>query len=130
MRQEDLDVLRAMPVAAPAMIINGKPVMAKTGATLNVVSPIDGSLLTKIPDASEADVNVAITSERRSFDSGVCHALHPCCEKIMLAWADLIDKHAIVLQCLVFVTMVPKFRMALKAEPISVQYDPLLCRGN
>ena len=54
MRQEDLDVLRAMPVAAPTMIINGKPVMAKTGATLNVVSPIDGSLLTKIPDASEA----------------------------------------------------------------------------
>ena len=67
MRQEDLDVLRAMPVAAPAMIINGKPVMAKTGATLNVVSPIDGSLLTKIPDASEADVNIAITSAPVSY---------------------------------------------------------------
>jgi hypothetical protein len=34
MRQEDLDMLRAMPVAAPAMIINGKSVMAETGATL------------------------------------------------------------------------------------------------
>ena len=67
MRQEDLDVLRAMPVATPAMIINGKSVMAKTGATLEVVSPIDGSLLTQIPDASEADVNIAVRSAPVSY---------------------------------------------------------------
>ena len=120
MRQEDLDVLRAMPVAAPAMIINGKPVMAKTGATLNVVSPIDGSLLTKIPDASEADVNIAITSARRSFDSGVWSRTQPMLrKKIMLAWADLIDKHAIELAVLGVRDNGTEISMALKAEPMS-----------
>ena len=84
MRQEDLDVLRAMPVAAPAMIINGKPVMAKTGATLNVMSPIDGTLLTKIPDASEADVNVA----QYLRDEALILVTHQprLRKKIMLAW--------------------------------------------
>ena len=120
MRQEDLDVLRAMPVAAPAMIINGKSVMAKTGATLNVVSPIDGSLLTKIPDASEADVNIAITSARRSFDSGVWSRTQPMLrKKIMLAWADLIDKHAIELAVLGVRDNGTEISMALKAEPMS-----------
>ena len=79
MRQEDLDMLRAMPVAAPAMMINGKSVMAETGETLDVVSPIDGALLTQIPNASEADVTIAVTSARRSFDSGVWSRTHPIC---------------------------------------------------
>ena len=120
MRQEDLDVLRAMPVAAPAMIINGKPVMAKSGTTLDVVSPIDGSLLTQLPDASEADVNIAVTSARRSFDSGVWSRTHPMVrKKVMLAWADLIEKHAIELAVLGVRDNGTEISMAFKAEPIS-----------
>ena len=120
MRQEDLDMLRAMPVAAPAMIINGKSVMAETGATLDVVSPIDGSLLTQIPNASEADVTIAVTSARRSFDSGVWSRTHPMVrKKVMLAWADLIEKHAIELAVLGVRDNGTEISMAFKAEPMS-----------
>ena len=120
MRQENLDMLRAMPVAAPAMIINGKSVMAETGATLDVVSPIDGSLLTQIPNASEADVTIAVTSARHSFDSGVWSRTHPMVrKKVMLAWADLIEKHAIELAVLGVRDNGTEISMAFKAEPMS-----------
>lgn len=120
MRQENLDMLRAMPVAAPAMIINGKSVMAETGATLDVVSPIDGALLTQIPNASEADVTIAVTSARRSFDSGVWSRTHPMVrKKVMLAWADLIEKHAIELAVLGVRDNGTEISMAFKAEPMS-----------
>ena len=120
MRQENLDMLRAMPVAAPAMIINGKSVMAETGATLDVVSPIDGALLTQIPNASEADVTIAVTSARRSFDSGVWSRTHPMVrKKVMLAWADLIEKHAIDLAVLGVRDNGTEISMAFKAEPMS-----------
>ena len=120
MRQENLDMLRAMPVAAPAMIINGKSVMAETGATLDVVSPIDGALLTQIPNASEADVTIAVTSARRSFDSGVWSRTHPMMrKKLMLAWADLIEKNAIELAVLGVRDNGTEISMAFKAEPMS-----------
>ena len=120
MRPETLDMLRAMPVAAPAMIINGKSVMAETGATLDVVSPIDGALLTQIPNASEADVTIAVTSARRSFDSGVWSRTHPMVrKKLMLAWADLIEKHAIELAVLGVRDNGTEISMAFKAEPMS-----------
>ena len=120
MRQEDLDMLRAMPVAAPAMMINGKSVMAETGATLDVVSPIDGALLTQIPNASKADVTIAVTSARRSFDSGVWSRTHPMVrKKLMLAWADLIEKHAIELAVLGVRDNGTEISMAFKAEPMS-----------
>ena len=120
MRQENLDMLRAMPVAAPAMIINGKSVMAETGATLDVVSPIDGALLTQIPNASEADVTIAVTSARHSFDSGVWSRTHPMVrKKVMLAWADLIEKHAIDLAVLGVRDNGTEISMAFKAEPMS-----------
>jgi len=120
MRQENLDMLRAMPVAAPAMIINGKSVMAETGATLDVVSPIDGALLTQMPNASEADVTIAVTSARRSFDSGVWSRTHPMVrKKLMLAWADLIEKHAIELAVLGVRDNGTEISMAFKAEPMS-----------
>jgi gamma-glutamyl-gamma-aminobutyraldehyde dehydrogenase len=109
-----------MPVAAPAMIINGKSVMAETGATLDVVSPIDGALLTQIPNASEADVTIAVTSARRSFDSGVWSRTHPMVrKKLMLAWADLIEKHAIELAVLGVRDNGTEISMAFKAEPMS-----------
>ena len=120
MRQENLDMLRAMPVAAPAMIINGKSVMAETGATLDVVSPIDGALLTQIPNASEADVTIAVKSARHSFDSGVWSRTHPMVrKKVMLAWADLIEKHAIELAVLGVRDNGTEISMAFKAEPMS-----------
>ena len=125
MRQEDLDMLRAMPVAAPAMIINGKSVTAETGETLDVVSPIDGALLTQIPNASEADVTIAVTSARRSFDSGVWSRTHPMVrKKVMLAWADLIEKHAIELAVLGVRAMALKFQWLLKPNqcPQPIRY--------
>jgi gamma-glutamyl-gamma-aminobutyraldehyde dehydrogenase len=94
--------------------------MAETGATLDVVSPIDGALLTQIPNASEADVTIAVTSARHSFDSGVWSRTHPMVrKKVMLAWADLIEKHAIELAVLGVRDNGTEISMAFKAEPMS-----------
>jgi gamma-glutamyl-gamma-aminobutyraldehyde dehydrogenase len=94
--------------------------MGETGATLDVVSPIDGALLTQIPNASEADVTIAVTSARRSFDSGVWSRTHPMVrKKLMLAWADLIEKHAIELAVLGVRDNGTEISMAFKAEPMS-----------
>jgi gamma-glutamyl-gamma-aminobutyraldehyde dehydrogenase len=84
------------------------------------VSPIDGALLTQIPNASEADVTIAVTSARRSFDSGVWSRAHPMVrKKVMLAWADLIEKHAIELAVLGVRDNGTEISMAFKAEPMS-----------
>jgi len=47
--QEQLDQLRNAPVADAKMIVNGRAVGARSGRTLEVVSPINGEVLTQIP---------------------------------------------------------------------------------
>ena len=56
MSQNEIDDLRVRLVSPPKMIIGGTSVNAVSEAVLDVVSPIDGSLLAKLPDASEVDV--------------------------------------------------------------------------
>ncbi|MBT5001789.1 MAG: aldehyde dehydrogenase, partial [Tateyamaria sp.] len=60
MRQSELDDLRYRLVTPPRMIIGGTYINAVSEAVLDVFSPIDGSLLAKLPDASEADVANAV----------------------------------------------------------------------
>jgi len=89
------------PVSPPKMIIGGASVNAVSEAVLDVVSPIDGSLLAKLPDASEADVADAVAAARRAFETGSWAKMAPAArKKILLDWAQLIDDHALELAVL------------------------------
>lgn len=74
--------------------INGKFVHAASGKTFDCISPINGQVLTKVAFCDGQDVDLAVKAARTSFESGVWADLPPAKRKrIMLKWADLIDKH-------------------------------------
>jgi len=49
--QDKIDQLRRLPVPGQSLFIGGGWREAKSGATMDVTSPIDGSILTTIADA-------------------------------------------------------------------------------
>ncbi len=52
------------------MWIGGKWVAAQGGKTRDVISPADGKVLAKVPEASADDVRSAISAAREAFDTG------------------------------------------------------------
>lgn len=74
MTQIEIDRLRLLPVAPQKLFINGRFVAASDGAEMNVVSPIDGRVFTKIAARSARDVDLAVASVRASFDGANGHA--------------------------------------------------------
>ena len=120
MSQNEIDDLRVRPVSPPKMIIGGASVNAVSEAVLDVVSPIDGSLLAKLPDASEVDVADAVEAARRAFETGSWAKMAPAArKKILLGWAQLIDDHALELAVLGVRDNGTEISMAIKAEPMS-----------
>ncbi|WP_290699364.1 aldehyde dehydrogenase family protein [Amphritea sp.] len=51
------------------MLINGEWVDALDGATIDVVNPHDGSLITKLAEAKEADVDRAVAAAKAAYPS-------------------------------------------------------------
>ena len=118
--QSEIDCLRQIPVPAQRLFINGSWHDAANGAVLDVISPIDGSRLTTIADATAADVDAAVRAARSSFDKGSWSKASPAArKKVMLKIADLIDKHALELAVLGVRDNGTEISMALKAEPAS-----------
>ncbi len=120
MNQEQVDHFRAQPVGAVKMIIGGASVEAATGRTLAVVSPIDGQNIAALPNATEDDVSAAVAASRACFDSAIWAGMAPAARKrVLLNWADLIEKHALELAVLGVRDNGTELSMALKAEPMS-----------
>ena len=69
MQQQQIDSLKAMPVAPQQLFINGQW-QAGTGSSHSVISPVDGQVITTIERASRADMQAAIKAARQSFDDG------------------------------------------------------------
>ena len=67
MEQAEIDALRAQPVAAFDHLIDGKHVPASDGARMDVISPIDGTVLTTTAAGTTADLEAAIASARAAF---------------------------------------------------------------
>ncbi len=59
---------RRTPAAAHRHLIDGRDVAASGGASLDVVSPVDGNVFTTIADGDAADVDAAVRAARRAFD--------------------------------------------------------------
>lgn len=71
MHQSQIDQLRDAPIETPLMIIGGQSVLAISGKTLPVISPIDGQEIAHIPDAGTGDVDLAVVAARRSFEVAI-----------------------------------------------------------
>ena len=75
--------------------IHGRSHQAVSGATLAVVSPRDGQVLTQLSACDEQDADIAVQSSRDAFEQGVWSRIAAKQRKhIMLAWADLVEQHA------------------------------------
>ena len=66
MDQTKIDALRAQPVTAFSHLIDGKHVPASDGGMMDILSPIDGQVLTQVARGTAADMEAAIASARAS----------------------------------------------------------------
>jgi phenylacetaldehyde dehydrogenase len=79
----------------PALFINNEWVGSTHGATLAVEDPSIGREVSRIVDASDADVDRAVAAARAAFDDGRWSNLPPNKrERIINKLADLIEAHA------------------------------------
>ena len=81
MDQTQIDALRSIPVSPRGHIIDGKSVAASDGATMDIVSPIDGTVLTQVARGTAADMDAAIASARASFEDGRWSGMPPAARK-------------------------------------------------
>ena len=76
------------------LFIDGKFVSALSGKTFEAISPIDQRKLTDISAGQIEDVDSAVKSAKKAFDSGIWRNLNPRDKKeIMLKWADLVRQN-------------------------------------
>jgi gamma-glutamyl-gamma-aminobutyraldehyde dehydrogenase len=75
--------------------IDGAYVAATDGATFAKVSPIDGKVIAQVADCGEADIDKAVKSARKAFESGVWRDADPAKKKrVLLRFARLIRERA------------------------------------
>lgn len=116
--QQDIDALRAQPIVARQLLINGKLRPAESGGTIAITSPIDGATLTTVAAAGGADVDEAVASAREAFRSGSWSRQAPKARKKTLTrLAELIEEHALELAVLGVRDNGTEISMALRAEP-------------
>ncbi len=118
MKQADIDALRQLKVPDQRNFIAGQWSASASGASLEVVTPIDGTCLTTIAASTSEDVDRAVLAARTAFDKGVWSNAVPAeRKKVLLELADLIDRHALELAVLGARDNGTEIAMALKAEP-------------
>jgi acyl-CoA reductase-like NAD-dependent aldehyde dehydrogenase len=86
---------RAQSIApATQAFIDGKYVDAASGKTFERINPATGAVLANIAECAEADVDRAVASARRAFESGVWSRMPPSDrKKKLLAWSELMLRH-------------------------------------
>ncbi len=118
MKQSDIDAMRTLVVSPKRNFIGGEWVEAVTGASLDIVTPIDGSQLTSIAASGVEDVNRAVAAARAAFGKGTWSNAAPAeRKKVLLRLADLIDRNALDLAVLGTRDNGTEIGMAIKAEP-------------
>jgi gamma-glutamyl-gamma-aminobutyraldehyde dehydrogenase len=90
-RRDWLD--RAAALTLPdRLVIGGRLVPARSGATLPVMSPRDGACLAEVCDGASADVDDAVAAARRAFEDSGWSRLSPAQRKAVLhRLADAIE---------------------------------------
>ncbi len=116
--QSTINALRAKPIPPQNLLIDGQSVPASDGSRMDVISPLDGSILTTTAAGTAEDAAKAIASARAAFEDGRWRNQPPAArKKIMLRWADLIEAEALELAVMGVRDNGTEIGMALKAEP-------------
>ncbi len=120
MNQSDIDALRSQTLSPRSHFIGGRWVAASEGGHREVLSPVDGAVLTQIAEGTPADMEAAISVARAAFEDGRWSRRSPAeRKKVLLKLADLIEKHALELAVLGVRDNGTEITMAMKAEPMS-----------
>ena len=115
--QSSIDALRHQPIRPRGLIIDGKEGGSASGEALDVLSPIDGQPLTTIAAGSEEDTADAIAAARAAFeDRRWCGQPPTARKRVMLKWADLIEREAVELAVTGVRDNGTEIAMAFKAE--------------
>ena len=118
MDQIKINALRAQPVATFTHLIDGKHVPASDGSTMDILSPINGQILTQVARGTTADMEAAIASARAAFEDRRWAGQSPAARKqVLMKWADLIEANALELAVLGVRDNGTEINMAIKAEP-------------
>lgn len=118
MDQKQIDQLRDQPVAPQQHLINGDFCPASDGKVMDVISPIDGSVLTTMARGTEDDMNRAIAVAREAFEDRRWAGQPPAARKAVLTkWAELIEANALELAVLGSRDNGTEIGMALAMEP-------------
>jgi gamma-glutamyl-gamma-aminobutyraldehyde dehydrogenase len=113
-----IDALRSTTISPRGLLIDGKICPSSTGEMMEVISPLDGSLLTTIAAGSAADAERAVAAARRAFDDRRWRGMPPAArKKIMLKWADLMEAETLSLAVMGIRDNGTEISMALRAEP-------------
>ena len=118
MDQNTIDGLRTQVIAPRGHLIDGALVPASDSGVMDVLSPLDGQVLTQVAKGTAADMDSAIASARAAFEDKRWAGQPPAArKKVMLKWADLIEANALELAVLGVRDNGTEISMALKAEP-------------
>jgi gamma-glutamyl-gamma-aminobutyraldehyde dehydrogenase len=118
--QSRIDDLRDAPVPAFQHIIDGEHCPASDGGRYEVISPLNGQVLTTMAHGTVEDTEAAIAAARRAFEDGRWAQMAPAArKKVLLKWADLVEQNALELAVLGVRNNGTEIGMALKAEPLS-----------
>ena len=117
LEQDQIDALRNTSVTARGLLIDGKTCPSSTGETHDIISPLDGTIITTTAAGTSDDTQRAITAARAAFEDGRWCKMPPAARKsIMLRWADLIEAEALQLAVLGVRDNGTEIGMAFKAE--------------
>lgn len=108
-----------LQISPGQLLIDGDWREGALGQRREVISPIDGKVLTTIALGERSDVDLAVAAARRSFESGIWSKTAPAQRKKVLSkLADLIEANAKALVDLGIRDNGTEIGMALKAEPM------------
>lgn len=120
LEQSAIDTLRVAAIPDQGHLIGGRTDPSRSGETLDVVSPIDGTRLCGLAAGSTADVERAVSSARSAFEDGRWSKMAPAHrKKILHKLADLIERDALALTVLGVRDNGTEINMAYKAEALS-----------
>jgi len=111
-------IARAATLTPPeGLFIDGEPRPAASGATREVRTPRDGSVLAEFPWAGANDADLAVAAARRAFDQGPWPRMHPRERgEVLQRFADLVDEHRAEIALLIALEMGKPIRPAYEIE--------------
>lgn len=119
MDQARIDALRDAPITERGHFIDGAWVDPEIGWS-DVVSPLDGSIISRIADGSASEMDRAVAAARYAFEDGRWSRRAPAeRKKILLRFAELIEANALELAVQGVRDNGTEIAMAMKAEPMS-----------